>query len=128
MPVDKWIPNTYCDFNQQLLGEYNHYESGFSEDDCLTKCKAMETGRGEDLYSPGDIMCCDYEAYDDNTFSCNLFAGSATREQDSNLYPTEFFSSQIYVHTNSWKSNMYCDYNQMRIQTTNSFDPDFGKW
>ena len=128
IPVNQWFPNTYCDFNQQLLGEYNYYESGFTEDNCFLKCREMEAGRGEDIYTPGDILCCDYEDYGDNTYSCNLFAGRSTKQQDSNAHPKEYFSSNIYIHENQWKPNMYCDYNQMRIQTKTSFDPDFGLW
>lgn len=63
----------------------------------------MESERGEDLYAPNDIMCCDYEAYQDNTFSCNLFAGSQTEQQDLGVYANEYFSSNVYVHVNSWK-------------------------
>ena len=88
----------------------------------------MEAGRGEDIYTPGDILCCDYEDYGDNTYSCNLFAGKLTKQQNSNVHPNEYFSSNIYIHENQWKANMYCDYNQMRIQTKTSFDPDFGLW
>jgi hypothetical protein len=43
-------------------------------------------------------MCCDYAAYADGSFSCILYTGSDTTDQDMGDFPDDLFSHFTFQH------------------------------
>jgi len=46
----------------------------------------------QESYPDGIDMCCDYAAYADGSFSCILYTGSDTTDQDLGDFPDDLFS------------------------------------
>ena len=86
-----WNTNSYCDFNQFLVGD----SVQTSQKNCLDFCGSKDN---ESTYAEGSEMCCGYELWEDATTSCYLYLGGATKKQDMVEYPNDYLSSMVFPH------------------------------
>ena len=52
----------------------------------------------QNLDGVSDDMCCEFTAYNDQTFSCSLYKGSKTAAQNFKFHPNEQFSAWVFKH------------------------------
>ena len=72
----EWKEYTFCDFDQTLLAQSQtpSNQGPYFLEDCQEFCH--ESSENVSDLEESEPLCCDFEAFEDGSFNCNLFKGS----------------------------------------------------
>ena len=80
----EWDRSAYCDFTYPKVGrEEISAEYFYSNEECSFFCET--TDQNDVTIKYGDQLCCDYESWEDGTYTCSLYNTGVTLSND---YPT----------------------------------------
>ena len=90
----EWIDGVYCGMNDpnEMISQVYSENPKYTEGYCKDFCKRTLDDMPEEWVGYGKKLCCDYEAWSDNTFNCYLYEGQASENQDYEEWPNEYFS------------------------------------